>query len=101
MIKGDRQEEVEVCVLCARVCVCVQPVAISTVEHMLRGLVRFCLHITCATLWIWHQAFQLLHFHATASFVEAALGLINTQTIWQMLSTGSGTVPRSNEAFPS
>lgn len=23
MIKGDRQEEVEVCMLCARVCVCV------------------------------------------------------------------------------
>lgn len=57
------------------------------------------LHITALRLW--HQAFLLLHFHARASFVEAALGLINTQTIWQMLSTGSGTVPLSNEAFSS
>jgi len=48
---------------------------------------------------LWRRAFLLLHFHAAASFVEAALGLINTQTIWQMPSTGSGTVPLSNEAF--
>ncbi len=98
MIKEDKQEEGGVC-LCVSVCVCVQPVAISTVEHGLRGLERFRLHITCSTLRLWHQAFLLLHFHATASFVEAALGLINTRTIWQMLSTGSGTVPLSNEGF--
>lgn len=82
-------------------CVCVQPVDITAVEHELEGLERFPLHITHATLRLWHQDFLLFQFHATASFVEAALGLINTQTIWQMLSTGSGTVPRSNEALNS
>lgn len=46
-------------------------------------------------------AFLLLHFHATASFVEAALRLINSQTICQTLSTVSGCVPPSNEAFSS
>lgn len=38
-------------------------------------------------------------FTPQPAFVEAALGLINTQTIWQMLSNGSGAVPRSNAAF--
>lgn len=58
---------------------CVQPVAISAVE--LRGLERFPLCITPAVLPLWLQAFMLFHFLTAASFVEAALGLINTKTI--------------------
>lgn len=85
MIKGDKR----VCVCVWDLCLTNTHTHIHTVKMGLRGLERpavFC-------------AFLLLHFHTTASFAEAALRLINSQTIWQMLSTVSGCVPSSNEAF--
>lgn len=63
---------------------CVQPVAVpAAVKHELWGLERFPLHIS-----LWRRAAVLFHFHAAASFVEAALGLINTQTIWRRRQLG-------------
>lgn len=95
--KGDKEEEEKEGV----VCVCAYNLWPSLQLSMSSGDLRDFPSVLLVLLS--RSGTELLRcstFTPQPSFVEAALGLINTKTICQTLSTGSGNVPQSSDVPP-